>query len=201
MPSRACCSPTVPAWRYSNSTGKRWPSCCRPRPARNSRELAWQGEDDWQRRGGPAQDIQRLLAELPDDATAGRFRRYPARKEIGEILRVAPEKIDPNRSIYDMGLDSLMGVELVLALEARFGVRLPVMALSQSPTLAKLAERVIQQLRDNEHDGESAAQKDMLAQTEQVAMQQGAELSAESIASLAADVCSAAPDTTSRMIN
>jgi phthiocerol/phenolphthiocerol synthesis type-I polyketide synthase C len=100
-----------------------------------------------------------------------------------------------------MGLDSLMGVELVLALEARFGVRLPVMALSQSPTLAKLAERVIQQLRDNEHDGESAAQKDMLAQTEQVAMQQGAELSPESIASLAADVCSAAPDTTSRMIN
>jgi phthiocerol/phenolphthiocerol synthesis type-I polyketide synthase C len=38
-----------------------------------------------------------------------------------------------------MGLDSLMGVELVLALEARFGIRLPVMALSQSPTISKLA--------------------------------------------------------------
>jgi phthiocerol/phenolphthiocerol synthesis type-I polyketide synthase C len=162
-------------------------------------ELAWQGEDAGSD-DDPAQDIQRLLAELPADELLAAFVDI-LRGEIGEILRVAPEKIDPQRSIYDMGLDSLMGVELVLALEARFGVRLPVMALSQSPTLAKLAERVIQQLRDNEHDGESAAQKDMLAQTEQVAMQQGAELSPESIASLAADVCSAAPDTTSRMIN
>ncbi|MEF8701863.1 MAG: type I polyketide synthase [Candidatus Accumulibacter sp. UW26] len=162
-------------------------------------ELAWQGEDAGSDED-PAQDIQRLLAELPADELLATFVDI-LRGEIGEILRVAPEKIDPQRSIYDMGLDSLMGVELVLALEARFGVRLPVMALSQSPTLAKLAERVIQQLRDNEHDGESAAQKEMLAQTEQVAMQQGAELSPESIASLAADVCAAAPDATSRMIN
>ncbi len=57
------------------------------------------------------------------------------------------DRIDPGRSLYDIGLDSLMGVELVVALEGRFGIRLPVMALSESPTLDKLSARLIQALR------------------------------------------------------
>jgi hypothetical protein len=44
-------------------------------------------------------------------------------------------------------------------------------------------------------------QKVLLAQTEQVARQQGADCRRKSIASLAADVCAAAPDATSRMID
>nr|MBP6709060.1 SDR family NAD(P)-dependent oxidoreductase [Accumulibacter sp.] len=163
------------------------------------RELAWHAEDS-DSQEDPSQDIQRLLAELPDDQLQSAFIEI-LRSEIGEILRVPPDKIDPNRSIYDMGLDSLMGVELVLALETRFGVRLPVMALSQSPTIAKLAERVIQQLRDNEQDVEADEQQERLAQAEQVVRQQGAELSAETIAGLAEDIRSAAPATTSRMIH
>ena len=163
------------------------------------RELAWHAEDS-DSQEDPSQDIQRLLAELPDDQLQSAFIEI-LRSEIGEILRVPPDKIDPNRSIYDMGLDSLMGVELVLALETRFGVRLPVMALSQSPTIAKLAERVIQQLRDNEQDVEADEQQERLAQAEQVVKQQGAELSAETIAGLAEDIRSAAPATTSRMIH
>ena len=42
------------------------------------------------------------------------------KNEVGEILQVSPDKIDPHRSMYDMGLDSLMGVELVVALEVPF---------------------------------------------------------------------------------
>jgi phthiocerol/phenolphthiocerol synthesis type-I polyketide synthase C len=95
-----------------------------------------------------------------------------------------------------MGLDSLMGVELMIALETRFGIRLPVMALSQSPSIAKLAERVIQQLRGNEEGSEESsdaqARRGIVAQAEQVARQQGVEASAESIASLADDIQSAA---------
>ncbi|MGK9007589.1 acyl carrier protein, partial [Citrobacter europaeus] len=75
--------------------------------------------------------------------------------EIGEILRVPAQKIDPERLIHDMGLDSLMGVELIVALESRFGIRLPVMALSESPTVNKLATRLIQLLRGD--DTEPAA--------------------------------------------
>jgi len=96
-------------------------------------------------------DVAHLLAILDDTALHAAFGDM-LKAEIGEVLRVAPDKIDPERSLYDMGLDSLMGVELIAALESRFGVRLPVMTLSESPTVIKLTARLIAMLR-----GESAA--------------------------------------------
>ena len=66
--------------------------------------------------------------------------------ELGTILLIPVEKIDINRSLYDMGIDSLMGLELVIAIEARFGVQFPVMILSEAPTLYKLAEMMIKKL-------------------------------------------------------
>lgn len=72
--------------------------------------------------------------------------------EVSEILRLSVQKIDENQSIYDMGLDSLLGVELVLALEAKFGVRIPVMSLTESPTIARLADKLIGLLHGNNTD-------------------------------------------------
>jgi acyl carrier protein len=110
------------------------------------------------------------------------------KSEVGEILQVSPDKIDPARSMYDMGLDSLMGVELVVVLEARFGARLPVMALSQNPTIAKLAERIIQQLKGTEETDAASDENELLAQAKLLASQHGAEVSADSIADLAEDL-------------
>ncbi|MDQ8033681.1 MAG: acyl carrier protein, partial [Bordetella sp.] len=91
-------------------------------------------------------DISHLLATLDDEALHERVVEM-VKREVGEILRVAPERIDALRSVYDMGLDSLMGVELVVALEQRFGQRLPVMALSESATIDKLGRRLVVLLR------------------------------------------------------
>lgn len=99
------------------------------------------GEDDEQ-----DQDIAHLLATLNPAALHSAFGDM-LKAEIGEILRVPDDRIDPERSIYDMGLDSLMGVELIVALENRFGIRLPVMALSESPCVNKLTARLIELLR------------------------------------------------------
>ncbi|MCJ9713426.1 acyl carrier protein, partial [Bordetella hinzii] len=96
--------------------------------------------------GDQGNDIAHMLATLDDAALQTAFGEI-LKTEIGEILRVPADKIDAERSIYDMGLDSLMGVELIVALENRFGIRLPVMALSESPTVNKLAGRLIQLLR------------------------------------------------------
>lgn len=96
--------------------------------------------------GDQGNDIAHMLATLDDAALQTAFGEI-LKTEIGEILRVSADKIDAERSIYDMGLDSLMGVELIVALENRFGIRLPVMALSESPTVNKLAGRLIQLLR------------------------------------------------------
>jgi phthiocerol/phenolphthiocerol synthesis type-I polyketide synthase C len=96
-------------------------------------------------------DLQRMLRELPPEEML-RVVVDMLRVEIGEILRIAPEKLEAQRPIHEMGFDSLMGVELVVAVENRFGVRLPVLTLNESPTVTKLAERVIGQLRGEEAD-------------------------------------------------
>ncbi len=134
-----------------------------------------------------SEDIERLLAELPDEELHAAFMQI-LKNEIGEILRLSPDKIDIDRSLYDVGLDSLMGVELVVALEARFGIRLPVMALSQGPTIAKLADRVIRQLRGQDEPSLSAGAPTIAEQAQMIAKQQGVDASAEMVAGVTADV-------------
>lgn len=128
------------------------------------------GDDD-----SNADDIAHLIATLDDAALHERFTEM-LKAEIGEILRVAPDKIEATRSVYDMGLDSLMGVELVVALENRFGIRLPVMALNESPTPAKLAERLVLLLRDEHEAGDAVA-----ASVQQVVAHHAAEVTSASV--------------------
>ena len=120
--------------------------------------------------------------------------------ELGEILRIPPDKIDPTRSMYDMGLDSLMGVELVVALESRFGTRLPVMTLSQNPTIVNLAERIIRLLKGGDAMDAASDDSEMLAQAKQLAHQHGTEASAEAIATLAEDLQTADAASKDRII-
>lgn len=165
-----------------------WQALARFLPSANSpkfSELA-RASGDSDAANSNADDFQRSLSELSDaDLLATLIEML--KSEVGEILRVAPEKIDPTRSIYDMGLDSLMGVELVVALEARFGTRLPVMALSQSPTIAKLAERLVVQLKGSDGDKQDEPAS-VLSQAQQLAAQHGSDTTPEQLASIAAEL-------------
>jgi phthiocerol/phenolphthiocerol synthesis type-I polyketide synthase C len=125
-----------------------------------------------------ADDIQRLLAELSPAELATTIRDL-LKHEIGEILRIAPEKIDDGRSVYDMGLDSLMGVELALAIDSRFGIRLPIMTLNENPTITKLADRIIAQLRAGDTAKEAPAAETLTAQVTQLAAQHSIEVDEE----------------------
>jgi NADPH:quinone reductase-like Zn-dependent oxidoreductase/acyl carrier protein len=86
-------------------------------------------------------------------------------EEIAQILRLPAEKIDMTQSVLELGMDSLMGVELALAIEGRFGVNLPAMVLSQGPTVQRLTERIVTQLCHDDGGTEDAGQ----AATRQVA--------------------------------
>jgi phthiocerol/phenolphthiocerol synthesis type-I polyketide synthase C len=154
-----------------------------------------------------ADDILRLLEDLSPEELLAAFKGM-LKDEIGEILRIAPEKIEDTRSLYDMGLDSLMGVELGLAIESRFGIKLPVMALSESPTIAKLAEKIIGLLKSAHGakeaaglDAASAKAAEMTAQVQQVAHQHAAEVDAKAIGQLVADIHSADGAKPNRMIH
>jgi NADPH:quinone reductase-like Zn-dependent oxidoreductase/acyl carrier protein len=64
--------------------------------------------------------------------------------EVSAILRVARSKLDPARPLSDIGMDSLMAVELKIALERRLGVEIPALLLNDSVTLASMAARIAQ---------------------------------------------------------
>ena len=137
-------------------------------------------------------DILHLIDELSPEALTTAFIDL-IKVEIAEILRLAPDKIDSNRSVYDMGLDSLMGVELVLAIENRFGIKLSVMALSENPTIDKLAEKIIWQLKSIDETTEATAKEmapDSLitAQVQQAVMQHAADVDAHVVDLFARDI-------------
>ena len=96
--------------------------------------------------GEASQEIERWLEEYDDERLAELFGDV-LRQEIAAILRMPPDRIDLQRPLQDLGLDSLMGVELMTAVEARFGVNIPVMALTEVGTIDRLAKRVVKDLR------------------------------------------------------
>nr|WP_298523237.1 type I polyketide synthase [uncultured Halomonas sp.] len=101
-------------------------------------------------------DFRALLDELePEELHAALLTLL--RKELAKILLTEEDKIDPQRSIYDLGFDSLMGVELVTALEARLGLQIPVMVLSEASTLARFADYLMRKLQGQDADTETGA--------------------------------------------
>jgi phthiocerol/phenolphthiocerol synthesis type-I polyketide synthase C len=63
-------------------------------------------------------------------------------EEAGRILRLPAGNIDPVRPLSQMGMDSLMAVELRLALEARLRVDLPLVSLAEGTSVASIAARL-----------------------------------------------------------
>lgn len=133
-------------------------------------------------------DIAALVRDLDDQALTVSF-TVIIQSELGQILRLDPEKIPATKSVYDLGLDSLMGVELITALEARFGVRLPVMAISEDATIERLALRLIGLLRKDQ-------QTDPTVQAiEDIAAQHAADTSPEEVEALARSLDSSVTQT------
>lgn len=83
--------------------------------------------------GKSTAEVQALVAQL-------------VTQEVAQILAVSAERVDPARSLHDLGLDSLMGVELALGLEKRFGIQVPAMMLNEGPTVERVTARIIERL-------------------------------------------------------
>ena len=173
-----------------------WRALARFLPSAASAKFSWMARDfaPGEQDDASGLDIADLIASMdPADlhpAIVGMLKH-----EVGEILRMPADKVDPARSVYDMGLDSLMGVELVVALENRFGIRLPVMALNDNATLDKLASRLIELL----HQEETAPHDEVAGQVAQVAAQHARDVPGEIVDALVADM-RADPGTSKRMI-
>jgi NADPH:quinone reductase-like Zn-dependent oxidoreductase/SAM-dependent methyltransferase/acyl carrier protein len=61
------------------------------------------------------------------------------RDVIGSVLRIKPDSLRDDQPLTDLGLDSLMGVEIENSLEATIGVALPPASLMRARTIGQIA--------------------------------------------------------------
>jgi acyl carrier protein len=78
---------------------------------------------------------------LTPDQAVGLLKEH-LKQSVAAILRMDPMKLDERKSLFDVGMDSLMAIELASTLEESLEIKLPMMALSEGPTIQKLAERI-----------------------------------------------------------
>lgn len=85
-----------------------------------------------------------LAGKTPDEAR--RLVQALVTAEVAQILSIGQERLDPTRSLYDLGMDSLMAVELAMGIEKRFEVRLPAMVLGEGPSIERVSARLADML-------------------------------------------------------
>lgn len=125
-------------------------------------------------------EVQALVAQL-------------VTQEVAQILAVSAERIDPARSLHDLGLDSLMGVELALGLEKRFGIQVPAMMLNEGPTVERVTARIMERLAAA--DGGVDEPSDLAATAISMAAQHGESVSQEILEAAVADIEKVQADT------
>ncbi|HEX2150379.1 MAG TPA: SDR family NAD(P)-dependent oxidoreductase, partial [Stellaceae bacterium] len=84
--------------------------------------------------------VERLAGLSHDEAVV--LLKTAIAEEAANILRLPPAAVDPLRPLSEMGMDSLMAVELRLALESRLRVDLPLMSLAEGTSVASIATRL-----------------------------------------------------------
>jgi hypothetical protein len=73
---------------------------------------------------------------------------------------MSPDSVAHDRPVLDLGMDSLMDMELGMAVEESFSVKLSIMAIAEGATMHTLAERIVDMLDESAGDGTQAASND-----------------------------------------
>jgi NAD(P)-dependent dehydrogenase (short-subunit alcohol dehydrogenase family)/acyl carrier protein len=91
-------------------------------------------------------DLKALLhAEETGRALRAALEQF-LRTGLARVLKIDPAKIDLQKPVGSMGVDSLMAMEFVRRLSASAGVRLPATAVFNHPTLRQLAGEVARRM-------------------------------------------------------
>ena len=109
-------------------------------------------------RAGSADDAGDLRARLREgsEESAARLLMGVVAEHTARILGIAAGKLPVERPLQELGLDSLMAMELAMALEQTLAVPLPVMALHDAPTVARIAARLLPLVREQGAAGSAA---------------------------------------------
>jgi acyl carrier protein len=86
------------------------------------------------------------LAQATSTRTRRALLQKQVRREVGQVLRIAPAQVDPVAALRSLGLDSLTSLELKNRLEARLGLTLSTTLIWNYPTVDALVEVLIDAL-------------------------------------------------------
>lgn len=165
-----------------------WQSLARLLPSAQGPRFAWLRSQAGQ--GGATTENTGDFQSLIAGKTAGEVTeivRDLVLQEIAQILCIGVDSIAPGRSLHDLGMDSLMGVELALGLERRCGIQLPAMMLNEGPTVERVTVRIVEKvLGENPQEETGQHHLDVLVST--LAAQHGETLTAAEMANTAATV-------------
>ncbi|PVB63783.1 fatty acid synthase [Labrenzia sp. 011] len=107
-------------------------------------------------------DLAAMLQGM-DPVTAAQTVAKLLAAEIGKILRIAPEEIDPHKPLSDIGMDSLMALELRMSAESQLGIDIPLMSLANGATLIDLSSRVANRVLGEENASGMSDESQQLA--------------------------------------
>ena len=102
------------------------------------------------------ESLAERLASLDPEAALALLKTVVA-DEAATILRLPGEGIDPLRPLSEIGMDSLMAVELRLALENRLRIDLPLVSLTEGTSVASIAGRLAAAVSTGPRDAEVIA--------------------------------------------
>ena len=86
---------------------------------------------------------------LADPAARQRLVESYLQRELGRVLRLDPSRVDLQKPLNTLGLDSLMGIELTTRIETDLGVSFPMTALSQGSNVSQLATQLLALVTDS----------------------------------------------------
>lgn len=133
-----------------------WAAIARGMPAAQARRyMTLQGTDAAETASEDGALLEQLRA-LPK-AQAVALVETALRGQIARILHMSPDRVEPDRSVLDLGMDSLMGMELGMAVEESFGVKLSIMAIAEGATVHTLAVRIVDMLEEGSEGADDAS--------------------------------------------
>jgi NADPH:quinone reductase-like Zn-dependent oxidoreductase/acyl carrier protein len=132
-----------------------WAAIARGMPAAQARRyMALQGGGATEATNEDGALLEQLRGLPTNEAVA--LVETALRGHIARILHMSPERVALDRSVLDLGMDSLMGMELGMAVEESFGVKLSIMAIAEGATVHTLAVRIVDMLDESAGDGAQA---------------------------------------------
>ena len=85
----------------------------------------------------PAETVRRIVSET-------------ITTQLARVLRFREEEISRSRPLAEIGLDSLMGLELAMQIEEAFGLKISLAGAAGALTISSLADEIIAKARAGE---------------------------------------------------